>query len=178
MLSLIDFLPCGSEEVVAFLLGKQVADLADGLPQIVAGAGGGSADQGLELGERYFDRVWVEAVWEKKEEPRADGLHGLGRVGAFVRRQIVENDHVAGQQDRGQPGLDIKLGSWPHRLPGAVQPIMAQRRDEGPGLAMAEGDMVDQTCALEGPSRSPDHVRLQRGFINETDVGNRLRMKS
>jgi len=37
---------CGPEEVVLFLLGEEIADVADGLSEGVAGSGGGFAECG------------------------------------------------------------------------------------------------------------------------------------
>ena len=50
-------IPRGLEEVAAFLLCEQAADMADGLPERIVRAGGGSSDQGLELRECHLDRV-------------------------------------------------------------------------------------------------------------------------
>src|SRR5512134_540766 len=57
---------------------------------------------GLELGEGHFDWVQVRAVWRQEEEPGAAlPEDGLGLF-AFMRREVVEDDGVAGLQHRGE----------------------------------------------------------------------------
>ena len=56
----------------------------------------------------------------------------------------------------------------PVNHPGRIQPIMAQGGNEGLGAPVAEGRMVDQARAFRGPSGGLDHVRLQRGLVDET----------
>lgn len=51
---------------------------------------------------------------------------------------------------------------------------MAQRGNEGLGVPVAEGGMVDQTRAFERPARGLRHVRLERGLIDETDAGQQV----
>jgi len=70
VLRLIVFISCGLEEIVAFLLGEEVAEIADSLPKLIVGSSSGSADQGFELGERHLDWVQVRAVGRKEQKPR------------------------------------------------------------------------------------------------------------
>ena len=51
MLRSIGLISCRFEEVVALFFLEEVADLADGFPELVVGSGCGFSDQGLELGE-------------------------------------------------------------------------------------------------------------------------------
>jgi len=44
---LIGSVPCGLEEVAAFLIDEQVAYMTDGLPKFMVGSGGGLSDQRL-----------------------------------------------------------------------------------------------------------------------------------
>lgn len=50
------------EIVPTFVRGEEIADVADGLEQLVEGAGSCSAEEGLEFGERHLDRVQVGTV--------------------------------------------------------------------------------------------------------------------
>ncbi len=109
MSRLIGFEACGLEEVVAFLDGEQVTDMADGLPKLIVSASRGFADQGLELGEGYFNRVQVRAVSRHKQEPCAGGLHRGCGLRALVRRKVVENDHVAGHECRKREAEAVQV---------------------------------------------------------------------
>jgi len=168
---LIGFVSGGFEEVVAFFVGEEVADMADGLPEFLVGSGGGLSDERLELREGHFDRVEVGAVWRQEEEPRADVAHGFGRAGALVARQVVEDDHVALAQCRHQLGLDINVEHLAiHRSvdhPGRVQPVMAQGTDERLGAPMPERCVIDQALPARSPAGGLGHVGLDRGFVNK-----------
>ena len=96
------FVSCGDEVVEAFLLSEEVADGTDGFPEVIVGSGSSFPEQGLELGEGHFDGVQVEAVGRQRQEPAADILEHLRGLRAFVAGQVVQDDHVAGLQGRGE----------------------------------------------------------------------------
>jgi hypothetical protein len=54
----IGFVSSSFEELVALLFGEEIADVSDGLLELVVGPGCGFSDQGFELGECHLD--WVE----------------------------------------------------------------------------------------------------------------------
>lgn len=93
---------------------------------------------------------------------------------AFVGRQVVEDDHIAGLQGRGQLGLDIKLEQLSiHRTldhPWRIQTVVAQGGDKGLGVPVAEGRMVDKARAFFRPAGGLRHVRFQGRFVDETDA--------
>lgn len=49
MSRLIGFISCGLEEVVAFLVGEEVARMIDSLPKFMVGSGCSLSDQDLDL---------------------------------------------------------------------------------------------------------------------------------
>ena len=51
--------------------------------------------------------------------------------------------------------------------PRGDQAVLAQTRDEGLGMPVAEGGMVDQTLTDRGPTGGLDEVGLEGGFIDE-----------
>ena len=164
-------IPCRCEVVSAFLRLEQVADVADFSPQRVVGSGGGLADQCLELGECHLDRVEVGTVRRQEQEPRADVFQDAGGLRAAVGGEVVEDHDIALLQGRGQLGFDIEVEEfavyWPTNDPGRVQPVMAQGGDEGLGLPVSEGGVIDQTRPAGGPSCRLGHVGLERGFVDK-----------
>ena len=46
----LGFIASGLEEVVAFFVGEEIADVTDGAPEVVVSACGGASDKSLELG--------------------------------------------------------------------------------------------------------------------------------
>ena len=79
MLRSIGFISCCFEEVVALFFLEEVADVAEGFPELIVGPGCGFSDQGLEFGECHLERVEIGGVWRQEQEPRADVL--LNRPG-------------------------------------------------------------------------------------------------
>ena len=160
MLRSIGFISCGFEEVVALFVLEEVADLSDGLPELVAGSGCGFSDQGFELGERYLDslagrrlhaiavrRVEVGGIWRQEQEPRADIFQDGGGLGAAVRGEVVQYHDVPLVQGRGQLGFDLEVEEFAVDRaaddPRRVQPVVAQRSNEGLGLPVTEGGMIE-----------------------------------
>lgn len=121
------------------------------------------------------NHTWVKigTIWRQEQEPCADRLQGLRRGGGLVAREVVENDDIARAQRRHQLGLDVERehlgvhGAVDH--PWRVQPVVAQRCDEGLGAPMAKGRVIDQALPARGPTCGFGHVGLHRGFVNERE---------
>jgi len=92
----------GLKEIPAFVGIKEVTDFTDGFPERVDGPGTDPTQMSLELGEGHLDRGEIWTVRREKAEQCATLAQGSHRFGAFVRREIVENDDVALVQDRGE----------------------------------------------------------------------------
>ena len=71
----IGFMSCGFEEVVAFFVPEEVADVSDRLPELVIGSGGRLSDQGFYLIPAAFGLRWVARLSSITTSP-------LCRVGA------------------------------------------------------------------------------------------------
>jgi hypothetical protein len=62
---------CGFEVVCAFLLGEEIADLSNGVPEFIDRAHGDGARLRLKFGEGHFVGIEVGAVGRRKQRPRA-----------------------------------------------------------------------------------------------------------
>ncbi len=71
----------------------------------------------------------------QEEEPSAELSHDLGGLGAFVCREIVENDDVTRAKGRRQLGGDVGVESGsvhsPRDHPGRGEAVTAQPGYEG-----------------------------------------------
>ena len=78
----------GGEVVSAFLPGESVDCVADSAPARVGGAGGGFAEQGLELGEGQLDRIDVGVVGREKAQLCSLNFDGGARGGALCAGRL------------------------------------------------------------------------------------------
>jgi len=167
------FVSCGDEVVEALVFGEKVADCADGLQQIIVGAGGGFAQEGLEFCKGHLDGVEVGAVRRQRQEPGPDVAQSGGGLWAFVAGQVVEDDHVAWSQGGGELGLDVEVEqiavdrAVDH--PRCIKAVVAQGGDEGLGLPVAERRVIDQPFASRSPAGGLGHVGLDGCFVNKAD---------
>ena len=93
-----------SDEVPAFRWRKQLQRDPDELDDVVERARPCRTQEGFQLREREFDRIEIGAVGRQELEPRAPLFHGRADRRLFVRRQVVEHDHVTGLE-RGREDL-------------------------------------------------------------------------
>ena len=126
----------------------------------------------LELGEGHLDGIEVGTVGWKEEEPGTPFLEDGSCFLALVARQIVEDDHVAGLERRGELGLDPGLEDVPvHGTvddPGCGQPIVTQRRDEGLRSPVAERRFHLQPPPPARPTAQPGHLRRRPRLIDKS----------
>ena len=89
----------------------------------------------------------------------------------MIRGIIFPTQDAALLQGRGQLGFDMEVEDFAvYRAtdhPGRVKPVMAQGGNEGLGLPVAEGGVVDQTRPAWRPSCGLCHVGFERGFVDE-----------
>src|SRR2546430_3091019 len=71
------------------------------------GAGGGLAQEVLDLGEGLLDRVQVRRVFRQEEELGTGGADELAYCFGFVTAEIVHDDDVAGTKRGDKDLLDI-----------------------------------------------------------------------
>ena len=78
----------GSEVVGALGRRERVEASADDGPEVIDGAGGGLAQERLELGDGVLDRVEVGRVGREEQELRSGRLDRLAGGGAPVSREV------------------------------------------------------------------------------------------
>ena len=89
----------------------------------------------------------------------------------FVTAEVVEDDDLARSQGRRQHLLDIEGEKF--AVDGAVDdprradPVVAQRRDEGHGLPMAERRRCFETLPTQSPAAQRRHVGLDPRLIDK-----------
>jgi hypothetical protein len=102
----------------------------------------------FELGEDLFDGVQVGAVGRQEDQVRAPGSDGGAGGLALVAAEVVQDDHVAGSQRRGEDLLDVEAEELAVDRtvdhPGRIDAVVAQGGDEGQGLPVAVGRIGPQ----------------------------------
>lgn len=116
------------------------------------------------LTEDLLDRVEVGTVWREEQEARASGPDGCPDGGLLVAGEIVEDDDVAGRE-RGAELLFDPLGEagaidWLIEHEGRIDPVAAQRGDEGHRLPMAIRHLGMEPLTDRRPTPERCHVGL------------------
>ena len=81
------------KEVPALVWGEEIADVADGLDELIEGSGPNPAQMGLQLREGHLDGVQIRAAGGQEQKPAAMGFEPPGGSIALVGGQVVEDDH-------------------------------------------------------------------------------------
>jgi hypothetical protein len=88
---------------------------------------------------------------------------GAGDV-AFVAAEVVQDDDIARRDARGENLLDVEEEGFavdrPIDHPGRINPVVAQRGDEGQGFPMAVGRAGLKPSLSRPPAAQGRHVRL------------------
>ena len=93
-------------EVVATFVGAEFGDeLADAVPEGVAGPFGVFAEPGFQLREELFDGVQVGAV---RRQVGLGATDGFADAGVGVAAEIVHHHEVAGRQRRDELLWDVR----------------------------------------------------------------------
>lgn len=139
------------------------------------GALSGFAHQMLELGEDLLDRVEIGAVWRQEQQPGASATDRLTDGGPFVTAQIVHDDDIAGRERRHEELLDISGEALAvDRLvehAWGVDPITAERCQEGHGAPMAIRNLGMEPLADRRPAAQRRHVGFRPSFVDEDEAG-------
>lgn len=149
----------------------EAADVADGIEKGFEGSSGGFAQMGFEFGEGHLDRVQVGRVLRQEQHPCAALAYCRFGFGAFVNREIIEDDDIAGRKRWGQLRFDVGVeGLAVHcarNHPRGSQRVMAQPRNEGLGPPFAKRSIGLQTLALSGATALADHFGVDGRLVDE-----------
>lgn len=122
-----------------------VKQLADFHPSLFVGSLCSFSQEMLELGKDLFDGVKVGRIWRQKQQFCANAADSLANGRPLMAAEIIHDDDIACGQCRHKALLDIGgeniavHGTVDH-LRG-IDPIMAQRGNEGHRFPMAIGRM-------------------------------------
>ena len=134
---------CGSGIVAAFLSLDQIADIPNGSPEHVKGAGFGFAQVRLDLSEELLNWVKIRTVRGQKTEPGAALLQTLRGFLTLVHRQVVGSPRRpwTASEQAGSPHKSRRSdGSSAHRSPKAPSDHSSAARRQRSGSA--SGRMV------------------------------------
>jgi len=155
-------------------MGREAAEeFADAVADGIEGAFTCLAEQGLELGEDLFDWVEVRAVRWEEEQLGAGGADGTAHGLALVAAKIIHDDKVAGLERGGEELLDI--GGEAPAVDRAVEqawrvdPIAAQRREEGHGFPMTMWRLAPHSLSPGCPAMGAYHIGLGPGLVDEDE---------
>ena len=104
--------------------GYGVEELADGVPESVAGAGGSASEHRLQLGEHLLDRVQVRRVGRQVEDAGAGGGDRLADACHLVGGKVVHRHDVAGRQAGRKELLDVGANASPVIGPSSMSGAM------------------------------------------------------
>src|SRR4029077_10172975 len=143
-------------------MAEEIADFTDGAPEGVDGPDGAGSQKGFQLCKSHLDGIEVGAIGRKEKEPSAHGANSLLGGGAFMGRQIVQNDDVARLESRSQLSLDVSFkNAAVHRRvndEGGGQGVEAQAGDEGLRLPVSERDFRKQPLPLRAAASQARHL--------------------
>jgi len=155
------------------------------------------AEERLQFGEGWFDRIEVRTVRREKSQERPGLLNRDADVGLFVGREVVEDDDVAGTQrghehllhvrakrgvvDRAiEYGRGRQLGGAQRRDHRVRLPVAARRVIGDPGPAQAAGVAAEEIRGharfvdADVPRRVVERERLSPLAPGGRDVGTPL----
>lgn len=157
--------------VPAFVWSVEVADIAEGFPEIGNRSGADASEVGLEFRKGHLDGIEVGTVRGQEKKPCPLFLeHVLGTL-AFVAGQVVENDDVAGLERGRQLGFDVGFEDvpvhGPINDPRGGQSIAPQSGDECLCFPVPEGRRGPQSLAAPGSAPETCHFGRGGGLVDE-----------
>ena len=125
----------------------------------------------FELGKELLDLVQVWRIFWQENQLGAGLSDCLSDGIRFVGAEIVHDDDIAWTQCRDQDLLDIDQKALtidrPLDQPGRLDPVVAERRQKGHGVPVAERGLARQALASWRPSPQGRHVGLGPGLVDE-----------
>jgi len=125
----------------------------------------------LELGEDLFDGVEVGRIFGQEEELGAGRADKLAHGFALVTAEIVHDNDVTltkrRHQDAGHIGAKALAVDRPLKKPRRIDPIEAERGQEGHRVPATVRDLGHAALAARRPSAQWSHVGLGPGLVDE-----------
>lgn len=149
--------------------------LADAVVESWNGALLGFTQLSLELGEALFDRIEIGAVGRQVNQAGPCGFDDVAHLIAFVGRQIIDDDDIAGPQ-RGYQAL-LQVFDEDRPVHGAVdnercgEAIQPEPGHKGHGLPVSPGNAANNPTTAFGPAVEPRHFGRGSGLIDEDQLG-------
>jgi hypothetical protein len=127
--------------------------------------------QVFDFGEDLLDRIQVRAVGRQKHQMRARVTDHVTHCLSLVAAKIIQHDDVSWFQGFEKFVSDISLEGlavdWPIEHSWRVDPVTAQRGQEGHCLPMAMRHMGDEPLAAGTPATQRRHVGFDPGLVDE-----------
>ena len=156
---------------MAFPWSKEVEKFSDLSPCVFDSSWRCASHEVFELGEDLLDGIEIGAVGWQEDEVCAFGPDGLARRLSLMAAEIIEDDDISLDQGRSEHLLDIggeDLAvdrSVDH--PWCVDPVMAERCDEGLRLPMSEWHEGVEPLTFGAPASERSHVGLHPCLVDE-----------
>ena len=159
------------DEIPAFLRRAQLQRDRDELDDLIEGARSRRPQEGFQLRKRELDRIEIRTVGWKELQPGAALLDGRPHLGLFVRREIIEHDHITRLERRGEDLLDIRqerrVIDRPIKDRGRLEAVEPQGHDNGVGLPVTAGRVIAEARAARAPSIAAQQIRRDAAFIKK-----------
>jgi len=141
------------------------------LADVFEGAWTERAEEGLQFGERLFDRIEVRTVGWQESQLGSGLLDRHADFGLFVRGEVVEDDDIATSQHRHQDLLDVRAErvvvdrSIEDGRGGQLR--RPQRGHHGVRLPMAAGRVIGDAHAPRTACVATQQIGGDTGFIHK-----------
>jgi len=127
------------------------------------------------LGKELLDRVEIGRVFGQEDQPGTGAAQSMTHGFGLMRAEIVHDHEVAPGQGRDEHLFDVDEKAFavdrPVEQPRCLDPVTAQRGEEGHRIPMAERCDARQAGAAWRPAPQRRHVRLGPGFVDEDQPG-------
>ena len=128
----------------------------------------------FELGKDLFDRIEIGTVGREEQQARTSGPDCRPNGRSLVAREIVHDDDVARPQRRAELLLDPcgEAGGIDRLIEdeGRIDPVAAQRGDEGHRLPVTIGHLGVEPLTDRCPAAQGSHVGLGPGLVHKDEA--------
>ena len=160
-----------SDEIPAFLRRAQLQRDRDKLDDLIEAARSRSPEERFQLRKRELDRIEIRTVRREELQPRAAPLDRRAHLRLFVRREIIEHDHIARMERRRKDLFDIRQerrvidrSIKDGRRRQAVEP---QSDDDGVCLPVTARRVIAQPRAARAASIAAQQIRRDPALVEE-----------